>query len=98
MRRFALNIAQERLSAGLRLDPLGQLTAPQPLAGLRGKGGEGKGREGDERKRAREGREKEGRGKGREGKGRKWEGKGRKRRTLTILSDFLGIPVVHVHM
>jgi len=42
MCRIALNIAQKGLAAGLRPDPLGELTVlPQiPLAGLRGKGRE----------------------------------------------------------
>ena len=61
MRRIALNIAQKRLAAGLRPDPLGEVTVlPQiPLAGLRRKG------------RERESKEKEGvKGKWKEAKSR----------------------------
>jgi len=60
MRRFALNIAQKRLAAGLCPGPLGAYSAPDSLAGLRGKAGDGKGEGGGERK---------GRGGEREGKG-----------------------------
>jgi len=69
MCRFAHNIAQKRLTAGLRSDPLGGAYSapPDPLAGLRGKGGEGKGgqarrKEGMERKEDRKGRGREERG------------------------------------
>jgi len=38
MRRFALNIAQKHLVAGLRLDPLGELTALLQTRGGKEKG------------------------------------------------------------
>ena len=61
---FSLKMYQKRLAAGLRPDPLGELTAlPQtPIAGLRGaasrqglgRRGEGDGRKGEERDGGRE--------------------------------------------
>jgi len=45
MRRFALNIAQKRLGAGLRQDPLGEVTAlPRSSSWIKGEG-KGQGRE-----------------------------------------------------
>jgi len=46
MSRFALNIAQKRLAARICPDPLGSLQhSPDSVAGLRGRGKEGRGKE-----------------------------------------------------
>ena len=70
---FSSKCTRNRLAAGLRPDPLGELTAlsQTPIAGLQGWAPGGKGpREGEGRKggkgRGKEGREKGGKGKGRE--------------------------------
>jgi len=56
MHRFAINIAQKRLAAGLRPDPFGNLQrSPRHHSWIKGTRGEGKG----------------GQGTGKEGKGRK---------------------------
>jgi len=66
---FALNIAQKRLVAGLRLDPLGEFTAvPDSVARSRGSEGSRKAGKG-ERMKGGEERER----KGREKKGKEWE-------------------------
>jgi len=81
MRRFALNIGQKRLAAGLLPDPLGSLQrSPRLSSWIKGEGRGTKGR----------GRDREGSGKW-EGKGRERKGK---EDTITILSDFLATPTV----